>query len=122
MRTNTPAKLRSKQVFDLSGEELAGRIRETSEAVIENAWSKGGYVTYYDDNVCPDVKHMIHECQDRKELMRIDRSFREIPLISIDMNPQLLIFGGPNGAGKSAFSKTLSAEGALFFDIECCYC
>ena len=73
MRTKTPDESRSKLVFDLSGEELAERIRETADAVIIDAWSKGGYVTYYDENVCPDVKHMIHEYQYRKELVRIDQ-------------------------------------------------
>lgn len=73
MRSTTNDDLRSKPVAKLSGEELAARLNGTAISVIEDAWSKGDYITYFDEHLCPDERHMIHEFSNRKELVVIDK-------------------------------------------------
>jgi len=72
MRT-TAKDIRSKSVFELSAEELAERLRPTAEAVKHEKWEQNGYLTYFDETVCPDDTHMVHEYRDRRELVQIDK-------------------------------------------------
>lgn len=69
---NTTAELRLKSVFELSDEELQERLRPTFEAVKQQKFAKGGYITYHDPVLCPTDDHMIHEYRDRKELVKLD--------------------------------------------------
>ena len=63
--------VRDKSVFQLSSEELSERLRPTAEKVLDATWSAGSYITYYDEQLCPDTNYMIHECKDRKELVKV---------------------------------------------------
>lgn len=74
MRPTITDHVRSKPVFKLSGEELAARLNGTAISVIRDAFSKGDYITYFDETLCPDENHMIHEFRDKKELVLIDEN------------------------------------------------
>ncbi|MDP9075871.1 MAG: hypothetical protein M3O71_00465 [Bacteroidota bacterium] len=71
MRSMTTKDLRSLPVIDLTDEELTVRLGTITEKVIENTWAKNSYLTYYDDLLCPDTTHSIHEYRDRKELVKL---------------------------------------------------
>ena len=64
--------IRSRSVFELSAQELAERLRPTADAVVRETFQRNGYLTYYDDTICPDTSYMVHEYRDRKELVQID--------------------------------------------------
>ena len=74
MSTASTINLRLKSVFELSDEELQERLRPTFEAVKQQKFAKGGYITYHDPVLCRSDDHMIHECRDRKELVKLDDS------------------------------------------------
>jgi glycine/serine hydroxymethyltransferase len=69
---STVKDVRSKSVFELSAQELADRLRPTADAVMSETFNRNGYLTYFDKVVCPDASYMVHEYQNRKELVRID--------------------------------------------------
>jgi hypothetical protein len=69
--------LRLKPIFELSDEELRERLRPTYEAVRNETFAKGGYLTYYDPSVCPNTSFAVHEYSDRKELMWMDKNYKE---------------------------------------------
>lgn len=66
--------LRSVPVFLLSDEELQERLKPAADAVIKSKWSKNGYITYYDEAVCPSTDYMVHEFRDRKQLVKLDKN------------------------------------------------
>lgn len=68
----TEKDFRTKSIYELNAEELNERLRPTADAVKREMFTKVGYFTYYDREICPDTDHMINEYQDRKELVRID--------------------------------------------------
>ncbi|WP_121195840.1 hypothetical protein [Mucilaginibacter gracilis] len=77
MSSTTEIDLRLKPVFQLSDEELQERLKPTYEAMKQDAFSKGSYITYYDASVCPTKSHAVHEYSDRKELMWMDNNYQE---------------------------------------------
>jgi hypothetical protein len=77
MSSSTAIDLRLKPIFELSDEELGERLRPTYEAMKQAAFSKGSYITYYDPSICPTTSHAVHEYRDRKELMWMDKNYRE---------------------------------------------
>ncbi|MEO8948538.1 MAG: hypothetical protein ABI308_09025 [Mucilaginibacter sp.] len=76
--SNSPViDLRLKSIFELSDEELQERLRPAYEAMKQDAHSRGSYITYYDESVCPTTSHAVHEYSDRKELMWMDKNYQE---------------------------------------------
>lgn len=71
MRTTTKD-IRSKSVFELSAEELSERLKPTADAVKRETFARNGYLTYFDQAICPDTSYMVHEYRDKKELVQID--------------------------------------------------
>jgi len=64
--------LSEKNIFEMSNKELRERIRPTAIKVIQAAWAKDSYISYYDEDLCLGDDIMIHEYKDRIELVRID--------------------------------------------------
>jgi len=81
MRTAV-VKLPRKSVFEMSVEELRERVRPTAEQIKKEAWDKNSYITYFDEELCPSAGFIVHEYQDRKELVRIKQN-GETQLIKI---------------------------------------
>ena len=77
MSSTSAIDLRLKSIFELSDEELRERLRPTYEVVRSETFAKGGYLTYYDPSVCPTTSFAVHEYSDRKELMWIDKNYKE---------------------------------------------
>jgi hypothetical protein len=69
---STVKDVRSKSIFELSAQELADRLRPTSDAVMIETFNRNGYLTYFDKVICPDPSYMVHEYRNRKELVQID--------------------------------------------------
>ena len=69
---STVKDVRSKSIFELSAQEVADRLRPTADAVMLETFNRNGYLTYFDNAVCPGTSYMLHEYCDRKELVRID--------------------------------------------------
>jgi len=74
MNSTTIKDLRSIPIFQLSDEELRERLRPAYEAIKQEKFAKGGYLTYYDPSVCPTNLYMVHEYRDRKELVKLDEN------------------------------------------------
>ena len=72
MRSTTTKNLRSLPIIDLTEEELRERLRPIAEEVTKRTWAKNGYLTYYDETLCPDNSYSIHEYRDRKELVKLE--------------------------------------------------
>ncbi|MES2063444.1 MAG: hypothetical protein V4456_16065 [Bacteroidota bacterium] len=68
MKTKAPAK----SVFDMTPTEFKDLIRPVADEVLQETWEKNAFITYYDQNICPDTDTMIQEYKDHKELVRID--------------------------------------------------
>lgn len=64
--------IRYKSVFELSAEELTERLRSTADALRLETFRRNGYITYYDQQVCPDTTYVVREYKDRKELVQVD--------------------------------------------------
>ena len=77
MSNPTANDLRSTPIFELSDEQLRERLRPAYDAVKQNAFAKGSYITYFDPSVCPTSDHAIHEYRDRKELIWMDDNYQE---------------------------------------------
>ena len=69
--------LLSMPIFELSDEQLRERLRPAYEAMKQQAFAKGSYITYSDPSVCPTTSHMVHEYSDRKELIWMDDHYQE---------------------------------------------
>ncbi len=52
--------------------EFKELIRPVADEVLKDTWEKNAFITYYDENICPDTDTMIQEYKDHKELVRID--------------------------------------------------
>lgn len=77
MSAVTAKDLRTMPIFDLSDEQLRERLRPAYEAMKQEAFAKGNYITYSDPSVCPTDSHMVHEYRDRKELIWMDDNYQE---------------------------------------------
>jgi hypothetical protein len=62
----------NKTVFDMKPEEFKKLIRPAADRVLEETWAKDGFITYYDEKICPDMETLIQEFKDHSELVRID--------------------------------------------------
>lgn len=57
----------------MTQEEIWEHIRPTAEAAIKAAFDKNSYITYVDEELCPEGT-MIREYKDRKELVGFDEA------------------------------------------------
>jgi hypothetical protein len=60
-----------KSVFEMSADELRERITPTAEKAFLKTVKKNGYITYFDELLCPTKDYMIHEYRDHKDLVLI---------------------------------------------------
>lgn len=63
--------METKSIFEMDEFELQQATRPAEETIRKQAWDKGGYISYYDDSVCPGVNYVIREYRDHKELVRL---------------------------------------------------
>jgi hypothetical protein len=62
---------RKGSIFEMTQEEILEHIRPTAEAAIKAAFDKNSYITYIEEELCPEGT-MIREYKDRKELVGFD--------------------------------------------------
>jgi len=77
MGDKTDVALRYANIIELNDEELRERLRPAYEAMKAEKFAKGGYITYYDPEVCPTTAHAVHEYSGRKQLMWMNESYEE---------------------------------------------
>ena len=59
-------------VFEMSEAELQETLKPMADEIRERAWANGGYISYYDESVCPEPNWVVREYRDRKELVELD--------------------------------------------------
>ena len=64
----------TKSIFEMDDSELQQATKPAAEIIRKRAWDKGGYISYYDDSVCPGIDHVIREYRDHKELVRLNEA------------------------------------------------
>jgi hypothetical protein len=72
MKTVLEKPLQEKNIFEMTLAELRQRIKPTAEKLIQEAWDKNTFISYYDEALCPGDDTLIHEYKDRKELVRVN--------------------------------------------------
>lgn len=66
--------METKSIFEMTGAELQQAVQPAAAIIRKRAWDKGGYISYFDETLCPDTDHVIREYQDRKELIRLNET------------------------------------------------
>ena len=56
----------------MSAGELPERLEPMAAAIRKKAWDHNGYISYYDEAVCPDTSFVVREYRDRKELVQLN--------------------------------------------------
>lgn len=66
--------METKSIFEMTDSELQQIIGPAAETIRKRAWDKGGYISYYDADVCPSIDYIVREYRDHKELVRLNEA------------------------------------------------
>ena len=64
--------MEAKSIFQMTNSELHQALLPVAEAIRKRAWKKNGYISYYDEALCPDTDFLVREYSDKKELIRLN--------------------------------------------------
>lgn len=71
--------MEAKSIFQMTNSELHQALLPAADVIRKRAWKKNGYISYYDEALCPGGDFLVREYSDKKELVRLnDKGVAEV--------------------------------------------
>lgn len=64
--------MEAKSIFQMTNSELHQALLPAAETIKKRAWNKNGYISYYDEALCPGIDFLVREYSDKKALVRLN--------------------------------------------------